>query len=630
MGIGASAGGLETFTQLLQQLPVTTGLAFVLMQHLDPNHESLLPELLARSTKMPVEQVRSGMVVEPNKIYVAPPNVSMTMSGLVLKLLPRSQTRGMHMPIDHFFRSLAQEHASRAIGIILSGGGSDGALGLAEIRARGGITFVQDERTAKFAGMPHSAIMHGGIDFILPPADIAQELARVAQHPYVRAASSGHGAEPAAESPPPLSGISQDSLHQIFRLLRTATGVDFACYKSSTIRRRINRRMTLRRKDSLAEYAQYLQQNRVELEALYHDLLIKVTGFFRDPDAFEALKSEVFPTIMRERPADRPVRIWVPGCATGEEAYSIAICLLEYLGETSPEIPVQIFATDIDEVALARARTGRYIENITLDVSPERLRHFFTKIDQRYQITPRIRELCTFARHDLGRDPPFSNLDLISCRNVLIYLEPSIQKRIIPLFHYALSPNSFLVLGGSETIGSFSDLFTLTDKKQKIFAKKTTAVRPVFDLPVTAHSMDHRETAATGTAEDTPLLKSMDLYKEADRVVLNQYAPAGVLINDQMEILQFRGDTSYFLRPAPGKASLNLLQMSREGLLMDLRAAIAQAQKTGRHGQSRGGTGALRWAHAGHHHPGHPAGVALAPWLPWCGALRRGRPVHRP
>ena len=483
VGIGASAGGLEAFTQLLQHIPVTTGLAFVLVQHLDPTHESMLPELLSRVTKMPVQQVRKGMTVEPNHIYVTPPNANMTINSMTLRLVSRSETLGLHMPIDHFFRSLAQQHGSRAIGIILSGAGSDGAFGLAEIKDQGGITFVQDVRTARFPGMPHSAIMHGGIDFILPPAGIAQELARVAQHPYVVSPPSGREEELSADPPPIIQSPSQDGLSQIFRLLRAARAVDFTCYKQSTIRRRITRRMTLCKMDSLAEYAQYIKDHPEELEALYHDLLIKVTGFFRDPETFEALKSEVFPIILRERPANRPVRIWVPGCATGEECYSIAICLLEFLGDRVTDTPIQIFATDIDETALARARSGRYIENIALDISPERLRRYFMKIDQNYQILHTIREQCTFARHDLCRDPPFSNLDLISCRNVLIYLEPAMQKRVIPLFHYALNPSGMLALGSSESIGTFTDLFAQVDKKQKIFGKRVTALRQSFEFP---------------------------------------------------------------------------------------------------------------------------------------------------
>ncbi len=578
VGIGASAGGLESFTQLLRDIPVTTGLALVLVQHLSPTHATLLPELLSRVTKLPVQLVQRGMTIKPNHIYVMPPDADMIMNGMTFVLTARSGTRGLHMPIDIFFRSLAQQHGNRAIGIILSGAGSDGALGLAEIKERGGITFVQDDRTATFPGMPHSAIMHGGIDFILPPAGIAQELRRIAQHPYVFSADSGRGEGLPADPSPILESAGQEGLHQLLRLLRVASGVDFTCYRQNTIQRRITRRMTLCKMDSLADYIRYLQAHSEELDALYHDLLIKVTGFFRDPGTFEVLKSEVFPAIMRDRTAKMPVRIWVPGCATGEECYSIAICLLEILGDRAIDTPIRLFATDIDDIALARARTGRYLENIALDIAPERLRRFFTKVDQSYQISPTIRDLCTFARHDLNQDPPFSNLDLISCRNVLIYLEPAMQKRIIPLFHYALNPQGYLALGISESIGTFSDLFTQVNKRQKIFAKKLTAARPAVEFPFPLRAREQAEANVLVGQRDEPLFRSVDIYNEADRIILNHYAPAGVLINQEMDILQFRGDTSHYLRPAPGRASLNLQQMAREGLLTDLRSTLTQAQ----------------------------------------------------
>ena len=351
VGIGASAGGLEACTQLLEHLPAGIGLALVLVQHLDPTHESILPDLLSRVSPMVVERVRDGMVVQSGHIYVVPPNVTMTMAGGILRLQPRSESRGHYMPIDVFFRSLAEDQGRQAIGIILSGTGSDGALGLEEIKERGGITFVQEEQSAKFAGMPHSAIAHATIDFILPPAGIALELRRIAQHPYV-IAPPYHESEP-----PPLPAVRED-LSPMFALLRGATGVDFSHYKMSTIRRRIIRRMALRQSELLGDYVAYLKGHREELDALYHDLLIKVTGFFRDPDSFEGLRQTVFPRLFEGRSPHTPVRIWVPGCASGEEAYSIAICLLEYLGERADDQPIRIFATDLDEGALGKARSG--------------------------------------------------------------------------------------------------------------------------------------------------------------------------------------------------------------------------------------------------------------------------------
>jgi len=502
------------------------------------------------------------------------------MDGLVLRLTSPSEIHGRRLPIDHFFRSLAQEHGSRAIGIVLSGTGADGALGLAEIKDHGGITFVQAKHSAEFRGMPHSAVVHGGVDFILPPAGIAQELARPDQ-PLMSAPRPGREEDPSAESSATLFAASQERLGQLFRILRAATRVDFTCYKQGTVQRRILRRMRLRQVDSLAAYVHDVWQNREELDALYHDLFIKVTGFFRNPGTFEALKREVFPAIMRDRPANRPIRIWVPGCATGEECYSIAISLFEYLGSSVSEVPIQIFATDVDEIALAKARTGRYLQSVARDIPPERLQRFFMKVDRRYQIIPTIRKVCTFGKHDLCSDPPISNLDLISCQKVLIYFAPAIRNQVLAFFHHALNPNGFLVLGESEFIGTSTNLFTPVDRRQKIFAKKVTAARPPLDFPFPV-PQEHSAKAAGGSPrEDAPLARSMDVYREADRVILNHYAPAGVLINERMDILQFRGDTSPFLRLEPGKASLNLLQMAREGLSMDLRAAVAEAKQTG-------------------------------------------------
>jgi two-component system CheB/CheR fusion protein len=470
---------------------------------------------------MVVERVRDGMVVQPGHIYVVPPNVTMTMAGGILRLQPRSESRGHYMPIDVFFRSLAEDQGSQAIGVILSGTGSDGALGLEEIKERGGISFVQEEQSAKFAGMPHSAIAHATIDFILPPAGIAQELKRIAQHPYV-IAPAHHEPEP-----PPLPAVRED-VSPIFALLRGATGVDFSHYKMSTIRRRIIRRMALRQIEPLGDYVAYLKGHREELDALYHDLLIKVTGFFRDADSFERLRQTVFPRLFQGRPPHTPIRIWVPGCASGEEAYSIAICLLEYLGERVDDQPIRIFATDLDEGALAKARSGFYIENIELDVSPERLRRFFVKTDHYYRVSNAIREMCTFAKHNLCKDPPFSNLDLVSCRNVLIYLEAAMQRHVLPLFHYALYPGGFLTLGSAETIGAFDDLFTLVDKTHKIYPKVASARRPPLDLTLTEPAAERPATA--DALRDEPPPRELDVFKEADRVILQAYGPAGVLV----------------------------------------------------------------------------------------------------
>jgi two-component system, chemotaxis family, CheB/CheR fusion protein len=573
VGIGASAGGFEAISRLLRNLPTDTGLAFVLIQHLDPTHKSILAELLAKVTQMPVQQVKHGMPLKPNQVFVVPPNVSMIVENSLLKLIPRQETRGLHMPIDHFFRSLAQNHEGRAIGVILSGTGSDGTFGLEEIKEKGGVTFAQDERTAKFSGMPHSAIQTGSVDFVLSVEGIARELLRIARHSYFTAAPRP------IETPAPAPEAA-DPLDQIFKMLRGGLGTDFRYYKNSTVLRRITRRMTLRKLDRLEDYAAYLKKNPDELQALYQDLLIKVTSFFRDPATFEALKRTVIPRILERRPPGKPIRVWVPGCATGEEVYSIAICLLESLGDRAAETSIRIFGTDVNEAVLQKARPGLYIENIALDVSPERLRRFFSKADRHFRINKSIREMCTFAKHDLGKDAPFSNVDLISCRNVLIYFEPALQKRVIPLFHYALNPGGFLTLGTSETIGGFSDLFTLIDKKNKICVKIPRTTPTTVDFTSRERRENDVRTRGVEPIKE-PFWKEADVYKEADRVLLNSYAPAGVLINEQMEVLQFRGDTGRYLLPAPGKASFNLLGMAREGLLVEIKSAVDQAKKQG-------------------------------------------------
>jgi two-component system CheB/CheR fusion protein len=538
-------------------------MAFVLVQHLAPRHESALTELLRRATDIPVTEVKDGMVAEPDCVYVIPPNVNMGILNGRLHLMPRPPAQ-QHLPIDFFMRSLAEELGNKAIGVILSGTASDGTLGMKAIKAEGGITFAQDTQSAKYSDMPRNAIATGCIDFVLPPDAIAREIMRLAQHAYVRQVEDKE--EPAAEE--------DVELRKIFALLRTATGVDFANYKHSTLKRRIRRRMLLHKFQTLKDYIAHLQQSRAELDALYQDILIHVTGFFRDPDVFDALKTEVFPNLIKGRPSGTPLRIWVPGCSSGEEVYSIAMCLLEFLAEAANSIDIQIFATDISEPALERARAGVYLDNITAEVSLERLRRFFVKSTQGYQINKAIRDICVFARQDLSRDPPFSRLDLISCRNLLIYLGSVLQKRVVPIFHYALKPNGYLLLGNSETIGGFGNYFTMVDKKHKIYVKKQVPLRLTFDFPQAGYGVV-RTTVAKKHEEEA----AFDIHKEVDRVLLSRYTPPGVVVNEDLEILQFRGRTGAFLEPAPGQASLSLPKMAREGLVVDLRAAIQKARQ---------------------------------------------------
>jgi two-component system CheB/CheR fusion protein len=541
-------------------------MAFVLVQHLDPKHESQLPEVLSRTTTMLVRAVTDRLRAEPDHVYVIPSNTNMTIGGGLFGLTPRAAV-DRHTPIDHFFRSLAQEQEGRAIGVVLSGTGSDGTLGLRAIKAAGGITFVQDERSAKHPGMPQSALE--GADLVLPPAGIARELARIGGHPYVNHAVS---APPGADQPEERADVSA-----VLRALRTATGVDFAQYKPASVRRRIARRMLLQKMDDLGTYVRYLRQTPEEAQALYDDLLIQVTGFFRDREGFEALRRSVFPSLVKERAADEPIRIWVPGCATGDEAYSLVICLLEFLGEADSNLPIQMFATDLSAGAVTRARVGTFPASIENEVSPERLRRFFVKTDGRYQISKAIREVCVFAQQDLTRDPPFSKLDLISCCNVLIYLGAALQERVIPVFHYALKPTGVLRLGPSESVGRFTNLFSTVDKKHKIYARKPgPSAHLGFGL-----SAGDRGAAPAGTQQKEAGLSAAAIEKEADRLILVRYAPAGVVVNADMEIVQFRGKTGPYLEATPGAASFDLFKMAREGLSSALRQAVHQVVKGG-------------------------------------------------
>ena len=412
VAIGASAGGIEALTDLMTYLSPDTGMAFVLVQHLDPKHHSILTELLARKTTMSVTEVSDGLPIKPNHVYVIPPNATMSISDHTLHLGPREESRGAHMSVDHFMRSLAEQEGNRAIGVILSGSGSDGTMGMAEIQAHGGVTFAQDEATAKYDGMPRSAVQAGCVDYVLPPKGIAKELARIARHPYVARNILPGAAEAAPDAGP--------GLNTIFHVLRRATGVDFTHYRQTTILRRIQRRMVVHKIDKLEDYAKFLQSKPSEVKALYQDMLINVTSFFRGPRVFETLKATVFPAIQKSVARERGIRVWTPGCASGEETYSVAMALLEFLGDRASQTPIQFFGTDVSESSVARARNGVYPENIQVDVSPERLRRFFIKAEGGYRVSKTIRDMCIFAQHNVLNDPPFSRMDLICCRNLLI------------------------------------------------------------------------------------------------------------------------------------------------------------------------------------------------------------------
>ena len=571
--IGASAGGIEATTELLSHVPPDTGMAFVLVQHLDPSHHSMLTELLSKKTPMRVVEVTNGMTVEPNQVYVIPPNATMSISNHTLQLGPRTESsRGVHMSIDHFMRALAEEQGNRAIGIILSGSGTDGTAGLAQIQAQGGVTFAQDEESAKYGNMPRSAVTSGCVDYVLSPKAIARELARIARHPYLARSGTSDIAE--------LATSETNGLSLVFQLLRKTTGVDFTHYRKTTILRRIQRRMIVHKMEKMEDYVKYVQTNPAEIKALYQDMLINVTSFFRNPRVFDALKSQVFPAIMKNRSSEASLRLWTPGCASGEETYSLAIALLEFLGDKASQTPIQFFATDISELSVAKARSGLYPENIQSDVSPERLRRFFTKVEGGYRISKSIRDMCIFAQHNVLNDPPFSQMDVICCRNLLIYLEPVLQNKVISLFHYAARPGGYLVLGTSEGVGSATNLFSAEDRADKIFLKKATGVRQPVTFSLN-HPSERHEYGAVRVPAKQPdsSWNYLEAQKEFDRRLLGQYAPATVFINEDLEIIHTRGSVNRFLKLAPGRASLSILKMAREGLLLDLRNAISKAKK---------------------------------------------------
>ncbi len=567
VGIGASAGGLAAFTELLRHLPTNTGMGFVLIQHLAPENKSLLTELLARTTEMPVTEVLDGMSVEPNHIYVIPPNTQMILAQGRLRLSPREKTNGKYMSVDAFFRSSALDLGSKTIGVVLSGADGDGAQGLKAIKAAGGITFAQSEATAKFTGMPNTAAATGDVDFILPPRAIAEKLANISSYPDLKEPHPVETFEELSEG--------ENALPNIFTLLRAAKGIDFTHYKHTTLKRRIRRRMVVYRLEKLEDYVTYLQNNPVEVEALFQDLLINLTRFFRDTNAFVALKNQVFPSIMQNRSPELPIRIWVPGCSTGEEVYSIAICLLEFLDDMQSLPTIQIFGTDISDSAIEKARSATYILSQVDQISPERLRRFFNKVEGGYQIGKFVRQMCVFAKQNLIADPPFSHLDLISCRNVLICFGPILQKKVIPLFHYSLTPTGFLLLGTSESTGEYSDLFALVDKKQKIYSRKLTPTRLNFDFFTSNYSKQKlKDEEMNDNAGE-----GLDFQQEADRIVWNKYAPPGVIIKSNLEIIQFRGETRPYLAPAPGQPSFNLLKMAQANLRLDLHTAILEAKR---------------------------------------------------
>jgi two-component system, chemotaxis family, CheB/CheR fusion protein len=562
VGMGASAGGLEAFEKFFTNMPADSGMAFILVTHLDPGHTSMMTELVGRFTPMPVAEVTDNMPVAANRVYVIPPNRHLAIDQGILKLCALSERRGLRLPIDIFFRSLAADQGKRAVAIILSDSGSDGTLGLQAIHGAGGLTLVQDPATAGYDGMPRSAINTGLVDLVLPPEHMPAQLLV-----YVQQFSSGK------RSWARLVGKAESlPLQKILFLLRQHTGHDFSLYKSSTILRRIERWMHLHDIRVHQVYGRYLEEHPEEIQKLFKEFLILVTNFFRDTEAFSALKERFVPQLLDKRPEQQPLRVWVPGCGTGEEAYSIAMVLQESLDEHRRADKINIFATDLDAEAIVMARAGLYPHSIAMDVSPERLQRFFVKEESGYRIKKHIRESVVFAVQDLIKDPPFTRLDLLSCRNLLIYLESELQNKLLPLFHYSLNPGGVLFLGSAETIGQFTDLFTVLDRKWKLYQRRdaTVAKKAVNFAGITRIHQPFAPRPALA-------INKVSIAGLAQRTRLDQLTPPSVLVNEKGDIIYIQGRTGTYLEPASGTARMNILGMAREGCASELRAALHQA-----------------------------------------------------
>jgi two-component system CheB/CheR fusion protein len=574
VGIGASAGGLEAVAELLGALPATTGLAYIVVQHLDPKHESLLPEILAKKTAMPVSAARSGQIVQPDHVYVIPPDVTLTVHGGRISLQQRVSTHEPPLPVDVLFKSLADAYGDSAIGVVLSGGGSDGSSGIRALRMAGGITLAQTPETARFADMPRHAIETGCVDLTMRPSEIAAELVRLAQRFAVGdAAGSGQTTTRGTEADP-----DEASLTHIVQRIRSAHRVDFTHYKRTTIWRRLHRRLALRRVATIQEYDALLDGDPAELAALYQDLLIRVTDFFRDPESFDALRQSVFPALYNARPSNRPLRIWVPGCATGEEVYSVAMALLEYLGDPAAAVGVQIFGTDISDAALQKARAGLYARTELDAVSPERLERFFTAQNDEFRVAKEVRNLCLFARQDVTRDPPYSRLDLISCRNLLIYLDAVAQRQVLRSFHYALRPAGMVVFGPAESVSESSDLFELVDKRFRVYRRLPN---PGGALDLRLATPPHATERVPDVTDAAAAVDAESVLRKADRLLLARFAPASLLINHAFTILQFRGRIGPYLEPAGGVPSFDLRRVVRPELLVQITPVIEETSASG-------------------------------------------------
>ena len=566
VGIGASAGGLETLQLFFSRMPSDANIAFVIIQHLSPNFKSIMASLLAKHTRMTVREIEDGMTLAKNCVYLNPPNNNVAIFNRTLHLMVPVKSSAINMPIDFFFRSLSEDQKEKAIGIIVSGTASDGTLGIKAIKGEGGMVMAQDPDTAKYDGMPRSAIGTGMVDFVLAVEKMPDALISYVKHPFLKSPGKINISQ----------GNIQHELQKVFSLIRSATGHDFSQYKQTTIRRRIERRLAVHQIDKLADYIIYMQKNPLEINALFKDLVIGVTSLFRDPDAYQVIEEQALPQLLHGKQSDDPLRCWVVGCSSGEEAYSLAVIVAEAMEKLRKHLNVQIFATDIDETAIENARKGRFPDSIAADVSKARLDQFFTKEDGVFRIKKQIRDMVVFSLQSIIKDPPFSRLDLVSCRNLMIYLDHALQKKIIPLFHYTLNPQGILFLGTSETIGEYTDLFQPLNAKWKIFTRKESLREGIIDYP--------NKNAFGGPVHpqrDGPisLPVTTDIKAVTEKAILSEFSPTGVLIDDNYEILQFIGQTVKFLEVPTGKPSFNILKMAREGLKYRLTAALHKAAR---------------------------------------------------
>ena len=570
VGMGASAGGLEALEEFFDQMPADSGMAFVVIQHLAPDRKSLMTQLLARHTQMLARQVQDGTPVDPNQIYIIPPNTILTVENGVLHLeIAAAERSARRAPIDAFFSSLAADQRDKAVCILFSGAGNDGTLGLRAVKEYGGMAMSQTVESARHSGIPQSAIATGLVDYILPIREMPGKLLDYAKH----LASLRQRAESAA-----IPNGGADQFGKIYSLLRRRTGHDFSGYKDTTFVRRVQRRMQVLQIASFDEYVDLMAKNQAEQDSLFNDLLIGVTQFFRDPEAFSILAKEVIPKLFEGKTAEDEIRVFVVGCASGEEAYSVAIVLAEFALQLDSRPRIKIFATDIDEDALEAARLARYPESIEEHVSRERLDRFFDSQDGQYQVKKEIREMCIFSIHSIIKDPPFSRLNLITCRNLLIYYSSDVQNQIIPLFHYALAPDGYLFLGPSEHLSANSELFKIVDKRYRIFQRREVPFRPAMPFPL-SHSVSSSRQYAPNPRR-TPALNGRNIGGAIERSILRNYAPACAVVNEQGEAVYFSGRTGKYLEPAEGEPSVDIVGMAREGLRASLRTAIHQATKT--------------------------------------------------